>query len=137
MMIKKKNSRLLWPTSKCCLKKFFDMDFLAKNGSIFVVIMFIGIQIFNIVSAINYEFSFISLIINLFFLVVVLAKIEIIKFEAIEKYIDITLKIMIFIFLLNFIGYLSVEGFLYNYVIGPISFLGAYFIFLLTKREAI
>lgn len=113
------------------------MEFLAKNGSIFVIVLFIGLQVFNIISDNNYLFSFISLLINLFFLVIVLSKVEIIKLEAVEKYVDITLKIMIFIFLLNFIGYLSVEGFVYNYVIGPISFLGAYFIFLLTKREAI
>ena len=61
--MKNKKFRLLWPTSKCCLKKFLDLQLLAKYGPIVVILMFISIQILNIFSAKNYEASFISLII--------------------------------------------------------------------------
>jgi quinol-cytochrome oxidoreductase complex cytochrome b subunit len=135
--MKNKKFRLLWPTSKCCLKKFLDLQLLAKYGPIVVILMFISIQILNIFSAKNYEASFISLIINLFFLVVVLTKLEYLKIDPLQKYIDITLRIMIFIFFLNFIAYLGVEGFVYKYVVAPASFLGAYFVFLLLKKESI
>lgn len=106
--MKNKKFRLLWPTSKCCLKKFLDLQLLAKYGPIVVILMFISIQILNIFSAKNYEASFISLIINLFFLVVVLTKLEYLKIDPLQKYIDITLRIMIFIFFLNFMAYLGV-----------------------------
>ncbi|QEZ89724.1 hypothetical protein [Aliarcobacter cibarius] len=136
--MKTKKFRLLWPTSKCCLKKFLDLQFLAKYGSIIVVLMFISIQVVNIINLKNYEASFFSLLVNLFFLIVVLTKLEYLKIDVLNKYIDTTLKIMIFIFFLNFIAYLGVEeGFIYRYVIAPMSFLGSYFIFLLLKKESI
>ena len=132
--MKNKKFRLLWPTSKCCLKKFLDLQLLAKYGPIVVILMFISIQILNIFSAKNYEASFISLIINLFFLVIVLTKLEYLKIDSLNKYIDRTLKIMIFIFILNFFGYLVVDGYIYKYVLAPISFFGAYFISLLLLK---
>ena len=136
--MKTKKFRLLWPTSKCCLKKFLDLQFLAKYGSIIVVLMFISIQVVNIINLKNYEASFFSLLVNLFFLIVVLTKLEYLKIDVLNKYIDTTLKIMIFIFFLNFIAYLGVEeGFIYRYVIAPMCFLGSYFIFLLLKKESI
>ena len=95
--MKDKKFRLLWPTSKCCLKKFFELEFLAKYGSISVVLIFIAIQVFNIVQGENYQTSFTSLIINLFFLVVVLTKLEYLRIEQLKKYIDTILKIGIII----------------------------------------
>lgn len=135
--MKNKNSRLLWPTSKCCLKKFFELNAISKFGSIFVVLISIFVQILNIINLKDYEASFFSLIINLFFLVIVLTKLEYLKIDSLNKYIDRTLKIMIFIFILNFFGYLVVDGYIYKYVLAPISFFGAYFIFLLLKKESI
>jgi uncharacterized membrane protein len=134
--MKDKKFRLLWPTSKCCLKKFFELEFLAKYGSISVVLIFIAIQVFNIVQGENYQTSFTSLIINLFFLVVVLTKLEYLRIEQLKKYIDTILKIMIFIFLLNSVAYLQAEV-SYKYAITPLSFFGAYFIFLLLKKDSI
>ncbi|WP_198305423.1 hypothetical protein [Arcobacter vandammei] len=135
--MKDKKFRLLWPTSKCCLKKFFELEFLAKYGSISVVLIFIGIQIINIINNINYEASFISLLINLYFLVVVLTKLEYLKIDILNNYIDISLKIMIFIFLVSFIAYMGHEDIIYKYAVSPISFFGAYFCFLLLKKETI
>ena len=134
--MKDKKFRLLWPTSKCCLKKFFELEFLAKYGSISVVLIFIAIQVFNIVQGENYQTSFTSLIINLFFLVVVLTKLEYLRIEQLKKYIDTILKIMIFIFLLNSVAYLQAEV-SYKYAITRLSFFGAYFIFLLLKKDSI
>lgn len=133
--MKSKKSRLLWPESKCCLKKFFELNSISKYGSIFVVLMFIGIQILNILNGANYEASFISLIINLYFLVVVLTKLEYLKIDALNKYINISLKIMIFIFLISFIAYIGSEDMIYKYVVAPISFFGSYFCFLLIMKE--
>lgn len=132
-----KKKKLLWPTSKCCLKIFFDLEFLAKYGSIFVVIGYILIQSINIIKGENFELSFFSLIINLFFLVVVLTKLEILKIDSLNSYINTILKIMIFIFLLNFIAYLFTDNLIHNYVYAPVSFFGAYFIFLLLNKKSI
>lgn len=129
--------KLLWPKSKCCLKIFFDLEFLAKYGSIFVVVGSILVQSINIIKGENFELSFFSLIINLFFLVVVLTKLEILKIDSLNSHLDTILKIMIFIFLLNFIAYLFTDSLIQNYLYAPISFLGAYFIFLLLNRKSI
>lgn len=133
----KEKKRILWPKSKCCLKKFLDLEFLAKYGSIAIIIGSIAIQSLNIVENKNFELSFFSIIINLFFLVVVLTKLEIIKIDSLEKYLDNLLKIMIFIFLLNFVAYLFANDLIQNYVYAPLSFLGAYFFFLLLYKKSI
>ncbi|MCG3700597.1 hypothetical protein [Aliarcobacter butzleri] len=133
----KEKRRILWPKSKCCLKKFLDLEFLAKYGSIFIIIGSIAIQSLNIIENKNFELSFFSIIINLFFLVVVLTKLEIIKIDSLEKYLDSLLKIMIFIFLLNFVAYLFANDLIQNYVYAPLSFLGAYFFFLLLYKKSI
>ncbi|MCG3702832.1 hypothetical protein N5T96_00250 [Aliarcobacter butzleri] len=133
----KEKRRILWPKSKCCLKKFLDLEFLAKYGSIAIIIGSIAVQSLNIVENKNFELSFFSIIINLFFLVVVLTKLEIIKIDSLEKYLDNLLKIMIFIFLLNFVAYLFANDLIQNYVYAPLSFLGAYFFFLLLYKKSI
>ena len=133
----KEKRRILWPKSKCCLKKFLDLEFLAKYGSIAIIIGSIAVQSLNIVENKNFELSFFLLIINLFFLVVVLTKLEIIKIDSLEKYLDNLLKIMIFIFLLNFVAYLFANDLIQNYVYAPLSFLGAYFFFLLLYKKSI
>ncbi|MCG3682224.1 hypothetical protein [Aliarcobacter butzleri] len=133
----KEKKRILWPKSKCCLKKFLDLEFLAKYGSIAIIIGSIAVQSLNIVENKNFELSFFSIIINLFFLVVVLTKLEIIKIDSLEKYLDNLLKIMIFIFLLNFVAYLFANDLIQNYVYAPLSFLGAYFFFLLLYKKSI
>lgn len=133
----KEKRRILWPKSKCCLKKFLDLEFLAKYGSIAVIIGSIAVQSLNIIENKNFELSFFSIIINLFFLVVVLTKLEIIKIDSLEKYLDSLLKIMIFIFLLNFVAYLFANDLIQNYVYAPLSFFGAYFFFLLLYKKSI
>ncbi|MDS1314124.1 hypothetical protein [Aliarcobacter butzleri] len=133
----KEKRRILWPKSKCCLKKFLDLEFLAKYGSITIIIGSITVQSLNIIENKNFELSFFSIIINLFFLVVVLTKLEIIKIDSLEKYLDSLLKIMIFIFLLNFVAYLFANDLIQNYVYAPLSFLGAYFFFLLLYKKSI
>lgn len=135
--MKNKKFKLLLPSSKCCLKKFLELDFLAKNGSLFIVLLSIAIQSFNIINANNYEASFVSLIINLYFLVVVLTKLEYCKIDILNKYIDISLKIIIFIYILNFFSYLFMEDYIYKFVIATLNFLGAYCIFLLLKKDSI
>ncbi|MCT7634156.1 hypothetical protein N5U36_01755 [Aliarcobacter butzleri] len=133
----KEKRRILWPKSKCCLKKFLDLEFLAKYGSIAIIIGSIAVQSLNIIENKNFELSFFSIIINLFFLVVVLTKLEIIKIDSLEKYLDNLLKIIIFIFLLNFVAYLFANDLIQNYVYAPLSFLGAYFFFLLLYKKSI
>ncbi|MCG3720209.1 hypothetical protein L5F50_13505, partial [Aliarcobacter butzleri] len=60
-----------------------------------------------------------------------------IKIDSLEKYLDSLLKIMIFIFLLNFVAYLFANDLIQNYVYAPLSFLGAYFFFLLLYKKSI
>ena len=134
-MIKKKKFRLLWPTSNCCLKKFIDLDTISKYGSVIVLIIMILSQIFNIIiQKSSYEMAFLSMIVNTFFLVSVLTKIELIKISILEKYLNNILKVMIFIFILNFLGYLTSTSEIHNYIFAPISFFGAYFISLLLLK---
>ena len=134
-MIKKKKFRLLWPDSNCCLKKFIDLDTISKYGSIIVLIIMILSQVFNIVvQKSSYEMSFLSIIVNTFFLVSVLTKIELIKISILDKYLNNILKFMIFVFILNFLGYLTSTSEVHNYIFAPISFFGAYFISLLLLK---
>ncbi len=134
-MIKKKKFRLLWPDSNCCLKKFIDLDTISKYGSIIVLIIMILSQVFNIiVQKSSYEMAFLSMIVNTFFLVSVLTKIELIKISILDKYLNNILKFMIFIFILNFLGYLTSTSEVHNYLFAPISFFGAYFISLLLLK---
>lgn len=132
--MKKKKISLLVPLSKCCLKKFYDLDIISKYGSIFIISIILLSQVFNIVIGYNYKMSFFSMIINTFFLVVVLVKLDIIKINILVKYINSILNFMIVIFILNFFGYLLSDTQIHNYFFAPLSFLGAYCIFLLKIR---
>lgn len=136
--MRRKKFRTLWAKSRkeCCLKKFFDLHFLAKYGSIFIVLLAILLQAYNIILGENFALSFISLLFNLSFLLVILVKLKVIKMDFLLVYLDSMLKLIIFIFLLNSILYIFVDSIVYNYFFAPINFLGAYFIFLLLKQEA-
>ena len=132
----KEKRRILWPKSKCCLKKFLDLELISKYGSISVIFIMILSQVFNIImQESSYTLAFLSMIINTLFLIVILTKLEIIKISILEKYLNTILKIIIFIFILNFFGYLTSSLAIYNYVLAPISFLGAYFVFLLLTNQ--
>lgn len=133
--MKKKKLKILWPISNCCLKKFYDLDSISKYGSIFIISFIILIQIFNIVIGHNVQISFISMIINMFFLVAILTKLEMIKITIFGEHLDNVLKLIIFVLILNFFGYLLSSVQLYNYVFAPMSFLGAYFVFILLKTK--
>lgn len=129
--MKKNKKKLLWPISNCCLKKFYDLDSISKYGSIFIILIFLSFQVFNVAIGYNYVMSFLSMIINTFFLVVVLTKLGILKITIIEARINSILKFMIVIFILNTFAYLSSDIQFHTYFFAPMSFLGAYFIFLL------
>ena len=133
--MKKKKKKLLWPISNCCLKKFYDLDSLSKYGSITVLLIIISFQIFNISIGYNYEMSFFSMIINTFFLVIVLIRLEVLKISIFNTYMNSILKFMIFVFILNFFAYLLSSVQIHNYIFAPLSFLGAYFIFILLKTK--
>jgi uncharacterized membrane protein len=133
-MMKKKKFKLLLPTSNCCLKKFIDLETISKYGSIVVIAIMILSQIFSIIIGSNYIMSFLSMVVNTFFLVAVLTKLEMIKMNILEKHLSKILKFMIFVFILNFLGYLTSTSEIHNYILAPVSFLGAYFISLLLLK---
>lgn len=133
--MKKKKLNLLKPISNCCLKKFYDLDAISKYGSIIVILVMVLSQVFNITIGYNIRMSLFSMIINIFFLIAVLNKLEMIKISFFEGRLDGILKFMIFVLILNFFAYLSSTVQLYNYVFAPMSFLGAYFIFILLKTK--
>lgn len=132
--MKKKKLNLLAPLSKCCLKKFYDLDVISKYGSISIISIILLSQVFNIIMGYNYKMSFFSMIINTFFLVIVLAKLEIIEINISIERINNILKFIIVVFIFNFFGYLLSDTQMHNYFFAPLSFLGAYCIFLLTIR---
>jgi hypothetical protein len=43
--MKKKKLDLLLPASKCCLKKYLDIDFISKYGSLLIVLSIFLLQI--------------------------------------------------------------------------------------------
>ncbi len=133
--MKKNRLKTLLPISKCCLKKFYDLDLIAKYGAIFIISFILVSQIYNIVIEYNIRSSFFSMIINLFFLVAVLTKVEIIKVAILEEQLDNILKVMIFVLLLNFLGYMVSSEEIHNYLFAPMSFFGAYFVFILLKTK--
>lgn len=134
--MKKKKLKLLRPISNCCLKKFIDLDTIAKYGSIITISIILLSQIFNVYIGYNYRMSFFSMIINIFFLIVVLQKLEMIKLNILEEQVNSILKFIIFIFIVNFFAYMVSSVPLHNYFFAPISFLGAYFIFILLMNNS-
>ncbi len=99
--MKKKRQSILIPLSKCCLKRFYDLDLIAKYGSIFIISFILLSQIFNILNGQDIKTSLFSVIINLFFLVAILTKVEMIKVTILEEQLDNILKIIIFVLFLN------------------------------------
>jgi hypothetical protein len=133
--MKNKKKRLLWSISNCCFKKVIDLDIIAKYGSITAISIILLSQILNISESNNIRMSFFSMFINIFFLVVVLNKVEILKLTIFEEQMNSILKFIIFIFVLNFFAYLISEVPIHNYFFAPVSFLGAYFIFVLLRTK--
>lgn len=133
--MKNKKKKLLWPISNCCLKKFIDLDNVAKYGSISVIFIILVTQLFNVIMNYNFGTSLLSLFINIFFLVIVLKKVGILKLNISEQLINNILKFMIFIFLLNLFAYSVSNIPLHNYFYAPLSFLGTYFIFILLTSK--
>lgn len=134
-MKKTRKKSILLPLSKCCLKKFYDLDLISKYGSIIIISFILLTQVYNIIIGQDVSSSFFSMIINLFFLVAILTKVEIIKVNILEKQLDTILKVIIFVFILDFFGYMSSTNEIYNYLFAPMSFWGAYFVFLLLKTR--
>ena len=105
--MKKKKLDLLLPASKCCLKKYLDIDFISKYGSLLIVLSIFLLQIYNLSIGYNFYTSLFSFFINMI------------------------LKILIFVLILNFFGYWLSQVGLFNYIFAPISLLGAYLVFML------
>lgn len=133
--MKKKRQSILIPLSKCCLKRFYDLDLIAKYGSIFIISFILLSQIFNILNGQDIKTSLFSVIINLFFLVAILTKVEMIKVTILEEQLDNILKVIIFVLFLNFLGYMVSNEEIHNYLFAPISFFGAYLVFVLLKTK--
>lgn len=133
--MRNKKKRVLWSISNCCFKKVIDLDIIVKYGSITSISIIFLSQILNIIEGNNIRISFFSMFINIFFLVVVLNKLEILKLTIFEEQINNILKFIIFVFVLNFFAYLISNVPIHNYFFAPVSFFGAYFIFVLLKTK--
>jgi hypothetical protein len=133
--MRNKKKRVLWSISNCCFKKVIDLDIIVKYGSITSISIIFLSQILNIIEGNNIRISFFSMFINIFFLVVVLNKLEILKLTIFEEQINNILKFIIFVFVLNFFAYLISDVPIHNYFFAPVSFFGAYFIFVLLKTK--
>ncbi|MBK6303132.1 MAG: hypothetical protein IPF43_04200 [Arcobacter sp.] len=60
-----------------------------------------------------------------------------IKINFLNIYVESSLKFLIFIYILNSFLYLFINNSVYSYIYAPINLFGAYFIFLLLKKEDI
>lgn len=129
--MKKKKHNLLLPPSKCCLKKYLDMDLISKYGSLLAVLSIFLLQIYNLYIGYSFYTSLVSFFMNGIFLLTVLVKIEFVSIKIIEPHVNNILKVLIFVLVLNFFGYWLSEISLFNYVFAPISLLGAYLVFML------
>ena len=138
-MQSKKKFKTLLPTLKkrCCFLKFIDFEPIVKYGSIFIILVSIFIQSSNIIQNKNQILSIFSLLFNLFFLLIILQKLEMIKIYFLNIYIKSSLQFLIFIYILNSFLYLFINNSVYSYVYAPINLFGAYFIFLLLRKEDI
>ena len=134
-MRKKRDYKLLWPSSKCCLKKRVDLDTIVKYGSILVFLFMISSQLLNIILKQNLMMSFISLFVNIYFFIAILTKLEIVRFSIFADNMKKVLKIMFWVLLLNSLAYFVSNVQIHNYLFAPLNFLGAYFIFVLSKTE--
>ena len=129
--MKKKKRDLLSPVSKCCLKKYLDIDLISKYGSLLIVLSIFLLQIYYLFIGYNFYTSLFSFFVNGFFLFAVLVKTEFISFDKIQPYLNIILKVLIFVLVLNFFGYWLSQIGLFTYIFAPISLLGAYLVFML------
>ena len=77
------------PASKCCLKKYLDIDFISKYGSLLIVLSIFLLQIYNLSIGYNFYTSLFSFFINGFFLFAVLVKTEFISIEKIQPYLKL------------------------------------------------
>lgn len=138
-MQNRKKFKTLLPTAKkkCCFLKFIELEPIVKYGSIFIILLSIFIQSSNIVQNKNSILSMFSLFFNLFFLLIILQRLEIIKMDFLNIYVESSLKFLIFIYILNFFLYLFINSSIYSYIYAPINLFGAYFIFLLLKKDDI
>src|SRR5574344_350186 len=98
MQSKKKFNTLL-PTLKkrCCFLKFIDFEPIVKYGSIFIILVSIFIQSSNIIQNKNLLLSIFSLFFNLFFLLIILQKLEMIKIDFLNIYVESSLNFFLFI----------------------------------------
>ena len=133
-MRKKRDYKLLWPSSKCCLKRMIDLDTVVKYGSITVFLMMISSQLLNIVLKQDLMLSVVSMVINIYFLMAVLTRLEIFSFSIFAENLDKVLKIIFWVLLLNSLAYFVSNVQIHNYLFAPLNFLGAYFIFVLKTR---
>ncbi len=60
-----------------------------------------------------------------------------IKIDFLNTYVESSLKFLIFIYILNSFLYLFINNSVYSYIYAPINLFGAYFIFLLLKKDDI
>src|SRR5574344_1263936 len=130
MQSKKKFNTLL-PTLKkrCCFLKFIDFELIVKYGLIFIILVSIFIQSSNIIQNKN--------LLLIIFLLIILQKLEMIKIDFLNIYVESSLKFLIFIYLINSILYLFINNSIYSYIYAPLNLFGAYFIFLLLKKDDI
>lgn len=123
--------------SSCCfLKSILTLSNLASFGSLATLLFLIFFQIYTLSIGFN-NFAYISIIFNIFFIVIVLQKIKVLNFEILTKIVNPTLKFLMFLYILNAVLSLFLDDILYNFVISPLNIFGAYFIFLLLKRDSI
>ena len=97
----------------------------------FQTLVSISLTLIDLILIVSVNAADVQMILNLLTLVVVLTKLGILKITILEKPMNSILKFMVFVFILNFFAYLSSSIQLHNYFFAPMSFLGAYFIFLL------
>lgn len=118
---------------KYCPNNFIDIDKISKYGSIFSILVAILIQCINIATGKNFNIAFSSILFNLFFLLIILQKTNIINISLLDIYVSSSLKLLFALFLINSLIYIFVDDRIYNFIYAPLSFFGAYFIFLLIK----
>lgn len=138
------------PKVKCCQKKYNCFSLATRNFLVLFTII-IGYQVADLLHIVPTRFShlshnmkindlallltLISLMINIFFLIIFLIKIKTLRYRLDNKIIAWSLKIMIVVFGLTSFSHLFSVYFIDKYIFAPITFFLAYLTYIILIEE--
>lgn len=138
------------PKVKCCQKKYNCFSLVTRNFLVLFTFI-ISYQVADLLHIVPTRFSHlshsiklseftilsatISLVLNIFFLIVFLIKIKTLEYRLSDKVVKWSLKIMIVVFGLTSFSHLFSVYFIDKYIFAPITFFLAYLTYIILIEE--